>query len=90
MDCWQDSAFSDEVQYWVLPDWLEPYRDLIADTGSESIEEVMNDRISGFHDNYMRAARLMAVNAQIELLCRLRDQGFLLPKPIQDFSSHRA
>lgn len=91
MDGWQDSAFGDDAQYWVMPEWLEPYRELIADTGNQSIEELMNDWTSGFHDNYMRAARMMAVNAQIELLVRLRNEGLLLEQPVQQLSrAHHA
>lgn len=86
MDGWQDSAFGDDSPHWVMPEWLEPYCDLIAETGDQSVEEVMNDWSSGFHDNYMRAARLMAVNAQLELLQRLRDEGLLLAHPSQPVS----
>ncbi len=86
MDGWQDVAFASDAQYWVMPEWLEPYRDLIGDTGGHSVEELMNDWTSGFHDNYMRAARMMAVNAQIELLRRLRGEGLLLEKPISQLS----
>jgi hypothetical protein len=91
MDGWQDSAFNDDAPCWVMPAWLESYRDLIADTGDQTIEELMNDWTSGFHDNYMRAARVMAVNAQIELLQRLRDEGLLLAKPVEQLSkAHHA
>jgi hypothetical protein len=78
--------FGEDALCWAMPVWMEPYRHLIGDTGEQSVEELMNDCTSGFHNNYMRAARIMAVNAQIELLERLNSQGVLLPMRVEHVS----
>jgi hypothetical protein len=84
MNSQEDSTF------WTMPEWIEPYRHLISETGDQSVEELMNDWNAGFHDDYMRAARLMAVNAQIELLERLRSGNLLLPHAEFQYQKHEA
>lgn len=31
------------MEKWIMPDWMEPYKDIITNTGGNSIGELMND-----------------------------------------------
>lgn len=85
-----ESSLQGEAQSWAMPEWLEPYRKLIGETGDQSVEELMNGSRTDFHVEYMQAARLMAVSAQIELLERLRDADMLLPDSVLRMTAHQA
>lgn len=62
---------------WVMPEWMEPYRGLICETGGNTIEDLMNDHHSTAFNNVIRAGIIVAVNAQVCLLHRLSLKGFL-------------
>lgn len=70
---------------WTMPKWMEPYRDLIGNTGGNSIEEMMNDDSSPAI-NLPRAVLAVAVKSQVGLLHTLRERGMLAeiikPAPI--------
>jgi hypothetical protein len=65
---------------WVMPEWMEPYRDLIGNTGGNSVEELYNDRTTA-QVNLIRAALALAVRDQVDLLYRLHSRGMLAPIP---------
>jgi hypothetical protein len=85
-----DRSIGDEAQDWEMPEWLETYRHMISNTGDQTVEALMNDWKTGFHNDYMLAARLMSVNAQIELLERLRREGWLLPDVLSGVHGRQA
>jgi phage-related protein len=62
---------------WTMPEWMEPYRQHIANTGGNSIEDLMNDQGSTVSNNVIRAALIVSVDSQIILLHRLQKHGFL-------------
>jgi hypothetical protein len=62
---------------WKMPAWMEPYRDSFCNTGGNSIEELMNDRSTNIANNAVRVALITAVDAQVGLLCRLRERKVL-------------
>jgi hypothetical protein len=68
-----------EREPWVMPGWMEPYRELIGNTGGNPIEELMNDRTTNARSNMIRSALIVSVESQVALLYRLRQGGHLLP-----------
>ena len=64
---------------WVMPAWMEPYRNDFTNTGGNSIEELMSDSDSNVRNNVVRAALIIAVESQVILLSRLHARG-VLPK----------
>lgn len=60
---------------WTMPEWMEPYRDLFANTGGDTIENLMNDYQC--QNNFVRSALVVSVDSQVTLLSRLRVQGML-------------
>ena len=66
-------------EMWAMPDWMEPYRDLIRNTGGNSVEELMNDdgRNSNVVTNAPLALICVAVKSQVSLLESLRGAGKL-------------
>jgi hypothetical protein len=67
----------DERPVWVMPEWMEPYRELIGDTGSNPIEDLMNDYTTTAQVNLYRAAICISVKDQVALLYRLHAKGLL-------------
>lgn len=63
---------------WLMPKWMEPYRNLINNTGGNPIEELMNDTTTNGQNNVIRAALIIAVDSQITLLFQLKKKGFLI------------
>lgn len=66
-----------EKKKWIMQSWIEPYRNLIVNTGGNSIEELMNDKESNMENNYIRTALIVAVKSQISFLQNLKDHGML-------------
>lgn len=62
---------------WTMPEWMEKYRDLIGNTGGNPIEELMNDHDTNASNNFVRCALIIAVESQVGLLIRLRNEGYL-------------
>lgn len=73
-----------EAEPWTMPAWMEPYRELIADTGGNSIEELYNDSTTTARSNLIRAALIIAVKDQVGLLYRLHRLGCLRPPVPRD------
>lgn len=64
---------------WTMPEWMEPYRELIRNTGGNPIEELVNDRTTNAQSNMIRAALIVAVESQVGLLMSLHAKGLLAP-----------
>lgn len=63
---------------WVMPDWMEPYRYLINNTGGNTVEDLVNYRGTDASIN----ALAVAVGAQVGLLEDLHALG-LVGEPVQ-------
>ncbi len=63
---------------WVMPAWMEPYRDLIGNTGGNPIEELLNDTKTNGFNNAIRAALIVSVESQVRLLTVLHERGLLV------------
>lgn len=62
---------------WIMPEWMEPYRELISNVGSTSIEDLMNDRFTTSFTNPLRFSMIIAVKSQVQLLNKLHEKGIL-------------
>ena len=62
---------------WVMPEWMEKYREDITNTGGNSVEELQNDTDSNFGNNLPRTALIIAISAQIGLLQNLHKKGVI-------------
>ena len=64
---------------WVMPEWMEPFRKFINNTGSNSIEELENDdgTNSNVFNNAPRALICVACHCQVSLLETLHEKGLL-------------
>lgn len=62
---------------WVMPPWMEQYRKLFANTGGNSIEDLMNDHDSTCFNNVIRAGLIVCIESQVILLSRLYAKGLL-------------
>ncbi len=65
---------------WVMPAWMEPYRDLIINTGGNSVDELMNDDSSPLI-NLPRSTLAACVKSQVGLLGILHDRDLLAGAP---------
>lgn len=66
-----------EYEVWVMPAWMEPYRDQFQNTGGNPIEELMNDHDVNMFSNSVRYLLMASVSAQVDLLFRLARRGYL-------------
>lgn len=64
---------------WQMPAWMEPYRALIASTGGNSVEELMNadSKEANIQVNAPLAMICVAVKVQVSLLEDLHAKGLL-------------
>lgn len=62
---------------WVMPEWMEPCRDLFQNTGGNSVEDLMRDTTTTAFNNAIRSALIISVSAQVDLLHRLHARGML-------------
>lgn len=63
-----------------MPGWMEPYRELIHNTGGNSVEKLMNDHATTVQVNAPLALICVAVQSQVSLLCTLAKEGRLVEK----------
>ncbi len=63
---------------WVMPDWMERFRDFIRDTGGNTVEDLMNDTDSNSQNNHIRWAMKVSVADQVKLLGVLVAAGELV------------
>jgi hypothetical protein len=61
---------------WIMPEWMEPFRNLIEDTNGASVEDVMNRLMNG-RSSDVQVMRTVCVTAQVNLLYRLHREGKL-------------
>lgn len=66
-----------EKKTWTMPDWMEPYRDLIGNTGGNEIERLMNLTGKDTAGNVILGALCIAVDSQVGLLHALKNKGLL-------------
>lgn len=66
-----------ETKAWEMPEWVEPYRSVICNTGGNSIESLMNDKSTNMHNNAVRSVIIACVSSQINLLAALHETGCL-------------
>lgn len=62
---------------WVMPEWMEQYREYITNTGGNSIEELMNDRDCNARSNHIRWVIICMATAQIHQLMQLHKHNLL-------------
>lgn len=77
---------------YVMPKWLEPYRDLINNTGGNTIEDLIerlaNDKNIA-QTNSIVFAMAITVESQIHLLSRLKNAGLLRMEPEKSSSKSK-
>lgn len=61
---------------WVMPTWMECYRELIVNTGGNSVEELTNGDASPLI-NLPLSTLQACVKSQVALLSRLHDRELL-------------
>lgn len=64
-------------QQWTMPEWMEPYRELIHNTGGNGIEKMMNGNANPFV-NLPLSTLQACVKSQVGLLYTLEKQGMLV------------
>ncbi|GAA3751609.1 hypothetical protein [Micromonospora maritima] len=69
---------------WEMPDWMEQYRDLIGNTGGNTVEDLLyrletTERLA--FTNIVVFTMATDVKAQVGLLYRLRQAGMLRGEP---------
>jgi hypothetical protein len=74
-------AEQEEREPWVMPAWMEPYRELIVNTGGNPVEELINDEKTNAFTNVVRAGLIVAVYSQVRLLTALHQRGLLAEVP---------
>jgi hypothetical protein len=62
---------------WVMPEWMEPYRGLIADTGGNPVEWLMSLGGKDTKSNLVLGVLAISVSAQVSLLCTLHAKELL-------------
>lgn len=65
-----------KIKPWSMPVWMEPYRDMIVNTGGNSIEDLMNDRTDS-RVNLPLVILSAAVRSQVLLLQILHERRLL-------------
>lgn len=63
---------------WVMPKWMEQYRDMFQNTGGNTIEELMNDHETNGFNNVILSALIISVSSQISLLRKMGKEGKLV------------
>ncbi len=62
---------------WAMPKWMEEYRELINNTGGNSIEELVNNHETTIEENAPLALICVAVKCQVGLLQALYKNNLL-------------
>lgn len=65
-----------ERNAWIMPAWMEPYRDLIVNTGGNPVEFMVNDQANP-RINLPLSTLEACVKSQVHLLNILHDRGLL-------------
>ena len=64
------------VQPWVMPSWMEPYRNMIVNTGGNTVEEMMNGDANPMI-NLPLSTLQACVKSQVLLLELLHKKGIV-------------
>lgn len=64
---------------WVMPDWMELFREYFVNTGGNTIEELVNTKVDS-RTNAVLAFLQDCVTSQIQLLQRAFKKGLLATK----------
>jgi len=67
---------TDLAKKWKMPTWMEPYRNLIVNTGGNSVEDMMNGNADP-RVNLPLSTLQACVKSQVLLLAKLREAGAL-------------
>lgn len=76
----ENSSDDNDVKEWVMPNYLEKYRELINETNGIKgieLEELMNDHTTLASNDMFRVGMIVSVNAQILLLEKMYKLGYL-------------
>lgn len=65
-----------KVAPWTMPDWMEPYRESIINTGGNSVEDMMNGNADPFI-NLPLSTLQACVKSQVGMLGLLHKRGVL-------------
>ena len=65
------------MKRWKMPRWMEPYRDLLVNTGGNPVEDMMNGNASPLV-NLPLSTLQAAVKSQVGLLYQLHESELLL------------
>jgi hypothetical protein len=70
---------SETMEVWHMPQWMEPYRALITNTGGNSVESLMNDKATSSFNNLLRWTLICSVRSQVTMLERMFEADLLTP-----------
>ena len=62
---------------WVMPKWMEKYRDKFLNTGGNSVEDLINMTGDDTAGNIILGALCISVADQMNLLTKLHNEGAL-------------
>lgn len=65
-----------ESELWVMPNWMEPYRAFICNTGGNPVEEMVNGNANTF-SNLPLSTLQACVKSQVVLLSSLHAAGLI-------------
>lgn len=71
-----------ENKEWTMPEWMKPYRELIRNTGGNTIEEIMNNHDADIFTNAPLAMICVAVKSQVDFLTLLYKNDKLKDAPV--------
>ena len=80
---------ADTEKLWTMPAWMEPYRELIRNTGGNSVEDLVNSDADA-RVNLPLAMLAACVTSQVGLLNSLRARGLLMPVGVPMSAGHRS
>ncbi len=66
------------MKKWIMPGWMIQYKDMIVNTGGNTVESLMNDENSNMFNNAPRALICVAIKSQVRLLEELYEKGLLI------------
>ena len=66
---------------WTMPAWMEPYREMIVNTGGNPVEEMVNGDADPMI-NLPLSTLQACVKSQVSLLNHLHNEGLLTNSPV--------
>ena len=70
-----------EHEEWVMPDWMEQYRDLVEfGCGGQTAEQLMNNHSATFFNNAILCELIGKCESNVVMLTKLKNEGILLPR----------